>query len=113
MIWFNSKKAREHLIKNGIVISARKIRKSYGIQKVFYYDEKMNRKYLCIASVEFLEYSNIDEENNEDHKRVLSKYIENSGFNTVNEWVNEIKRLNSNRWMPENLIILKVVYIRK
>ncbi len=113
MIWFNSFKARKQLMENHVVVTARKMRRSTGIQKAFYRDERGNTIYLCVVKIELLEYSNVFDEDNRDHKRVLSKYIENSGFDTVNEWVEEIKKLNNNRWIPETLTLLKVVYFKK
>ncbi len=111
MIWFNSESARKQLIDNGIVVTARKYRNTFGYDKAIYYNYKKDRIIIGKCDIKFLEYSDINDEDNKDHKRILSKYIELSGFNSVNEWVNEIRKLNNNRRLPEFLVLLKVVLI--
>ncbi len=117
MIWFNSDKSREHLIKCGHVVTARKDRNTFGYDKAVYRNKKGEREYLFMVNIEFLEdsYEGIldgeDDERNKLHKRILSKYVQYSGFQNVNEWIKEICKLNKNRYIPAYLKLLWVIKI--
>lgn len=109
MIWFNSKKAREQLINKGIVVTCRKQRKSFGTHKAFYTDEERNRKLIGYVDIEYLNES-WDEQR--EHDKLFTEYIHLSGFESVELWKEEVRRLNNNRWMPQYLIFLKVTMDR-
>lgn len=64
---------------------------------------------IFVVKIELVEESWVDEErfDNRNHQAVLSKYVHQSGFNTVSEWIEEIRILNK-RNLPEYGMILKV-----
>jgi len=105
VIWFNSKKAREQLIKEGVVITCRKQRKSFGTQRAIYTNEKGITALIGYVDIQYLNES-WDEQR--EHDKLFTEYIHLSGFKTVEDWKDEVRRLNSNRWMPTYLIFLKV-----
>lgn len=105
VIWFNSKKAREQLIRDSIVVTCRKQRKSFGTNRAVYTNEKGIKTFIGYVDVEYLDES-WDEQR--EHDKLFSNNIHLSGFDTVEEWKEEVRRLNSNRWMPQYLIFLKV-----
>jgi len=105
VIWFNSKKAREQLIRDGIVVTCRKQRKSFGTTQAIFTNDDGKRETICYVDVEYLKGS-WDEQR--EHDKPFSDNIHLSGFSTVEEWKDEVRRLNNNRWMPQYLIFLKV-----
>ncbi|MBA7490156.1 hypothetical protein ES702_00691 [subsurface metagenome] len=109
VIWFNSEKARKHLISKGVVVTCRKQRKHFGTHKAVFTNEKGERELINHVDIEYLNES-WDEQR--EHDKVFYEYIHLSGFNTVEEWKDEVRRLNSNRWMPTYLIFLKVTMDR-
>lgn len=121
MIWFDVKEAREQLINNGIVISCRKRRKTFGKHKAYYRNFKGDRITIGEVMITPIDESWLFYEHeinddgidlyNPDHKKKLSQYVHNSGFNNVNEWIEAIRKINSNRKIPEYLMILQVVLL--
>ena len=47
----------------------------------------------------------------EGHSTARLVALDVSGFNSVQEWKDEVKKLNKNRWIPEYLIFLRVTMI--
>ena len=110
VIWFNSKTAREYLEANGLVYTARKRRKQFGHTIAIYSDDMWGR--LAIGKVNVaLAMDSYESDNNHNHRTVLSNYVENSGFESLDKWIEEIQKLNTNRWLPEYLRILKVTMV--
>lgn len=105
MIWFNSKKAREQLINKGVVVTCRKIRKSFGTHRAVFTNEDGKKEFIGYVKIEYLGES-FDAHRN--HNFYFSENIHLSGFENIKEWKNEVRKLNSNRWMPTYLIFLKV-----
>lgn len=106
MIWFNSKKAREQLIKNGVVVTARTMRKQTGRTTAVYRDKNGDKVEFALVVV-----SIVDESCCVDtltHRPVLEKYLNISGFKTVNEWEDEICIMNRGNRMPIYLKLVKV-----
>lgn len=109
VIWFNSEKARNQLLNKGVVVTCRKQRKSFGIQRAVFKNE--NGITALIGHVD-IEYLNESWDEQREHNKLFIEHIHLSGFNTVEEWKDEVRRLNSNRWMPTYLIFLKVTMDR-
>ena len=105
VIWFNSKKAREQLIRDGIVVTCRKQRKTFGTTLAIFRDDAGYKKKICYVDVQYL-IESWDEQR--EHDKPFSDNIHLSGFDSVEEWKEEVRRLNNNRWMPQFLIFLKV-----
>ena len=105
VIWFNSKKAREQLINKGVVITCRKRRKSFGTTKAVFTNDEGKREKIGYVDVQYL-IETWDEQR--EHTTHFLAYLEHSGFDTVEDWKEEVRRLNNNRWMPDYLIFLKV-----
>lgn len=100
VIYFKSMKALNHLLKHGIVYTLRhrfrkRICKWNDFRRVFECPVelvKTSRKSKPIAKavVYFVSMVNIN------YKKDLEKYVEHSGFESVDEWINEYVRLNGN-----------------
>lgn len=110
MIWFNSAIAREYLEANGLIYTARKSRQQFGHTLAVYTDGMYGRVSIGYVNVELADKS-VDSDMNHNHRTVLSKYVDNSGFCDLDDWIREIQRLNSNRWLPTHLKILKVTMV--
>jgi len=108
VIWFNSEKARRQLIELNEVITCRKRRKTFGITSAIYKRNDGDIETIAKVNVQLLNES-IDI--HRQHYRPFSEHVELSGFETVEEWKNEVKKLNKNLWMPEYLIFLKVTVV--
>ena len=108
VIWFNSEKARRQLIDMDEVITCRKRRKTFGITSAIYKRKDGDIETIAKVNVQLL-IDSIDV--HRQHYRPFSEYVELSGFESVEEWKEEIKKLNKNRWMPEYLIFLKVTVV--
>jgi hypothetical protein len=79
VIWFNVEKARDFLLKNGYVYTLRPKKRREGIE-VLMYDGFGKKGY---ANVKFVkEILDWDE---------LNRYVYESGFRNVDEWVREAK----------------------
>ena len=54
VIWFNSEKARKQLINEGVVITCRKQRKSFGTTQAVFTNEEGKRETIGYVDVEYL-----------------------------------------------------------
>ena len=108
VIYFNSFKARKQLTEKYEIITCRKQRKTFGITSAIYRRSDGNIFTIGKVNVVFLDESISNQRN---HDEMFNKYIHLSGFDTVKEWKEEIKKLNNNRWMPISLIFLKVTLL--
>jgi len=109
VIWFNSKKAREQLINKGVVITCRKIRKSFGTTQAVFTNDEGKREKIGYVDVQYADES-WDEYRS--HDTLFEEFLKISGFKTIEEWKEEVRRLNNNCWMPDYLIFLKVTMDR-
>ena len=108
VIYFNSENARKELLSSGVVITARKTRRGTGNTIAVYTTPDRFRHDIGWVNVQLL-----DECDRTNIREILGKYVKNSGFDSVGEWINEIRKLNSNRWMPEYMFLFKVEMIEK
>lgn len=81
-IIFNSEKARKHLLEKGFVYTVRKARKKNGYYSA--YQTVGGKKFLGSVYLEFVSIVYKPED--------LTKFVENSGFSDVEEWLSELKR---------------------
>ena len=100
VIYFKSRKALKHLLIHGFVYT---LRSSYRKRYCRWIEDK--QYYKCVVeSVKTSRYSKsvakavvymigLVNINNRDE---LEKYVNHSGFSSVDEWINEYKRLNGN-----------------
>ena len=105
VIWFNSEKARKFLLENGYVITVRKRRSVFGKNEVVYWDDEKKEKIK--VGYCFVEYVNESYNYRKYHRSKLGFYVKDSGFETVSEWIEEICRLNKNRFLPEYIMFLR------
>lgn len=105
VIYFNSEKARNQLMKHDVVVTCRKRRKQFGMTTAIYKNEDNNTVVIGRVHVQKL-CESISLERR--HNALFRAYLYLSGFKSVEEWKEEVKRLNKNRWMPDYLIFLKV-----
>lgn len=108
VIWFNSEIAKMQLQVHGEVITCRKGRKQFGVTSAIYTNEDGNSVVIDKVKVEYL-YESIDLDR--EHNKAFKEYLDLSGFDSVDKWKNEVKKLNKNRWMPNYLIFLKVTVV--
>ena len=84
IIFFNSEKARKHLLEKGYVYTLRFPRRT-GKGKAIK-GNNSNREFLCFVYITFIKKIKDPKE--------LEPYVNESGFNSVDEWVNEVKRFH-------------------
>jgi len=90
VILFQSKPVLEHLLKHGIVYTFRtRLRKKTGKD---WCTDKRGGKKLYDVEIYYMKPADGDKD--------LESYISDSGFNSINEWKNEIKKLNKTEFMP-------------
>ena len=79
VIWFNVKKAREFLLKNGYVYTLRPKKRREGREPLFYggFGKKAMAYVIFIGKIE--------------NDKELEEYVKDSGFETVEEWRREAK----------------------
>jgi len=97
---FSSDKARSFLLEHGRVYTFRKNRRK-RVGRDWITDRRGGRK---IADV------TIEEEAPVFHLNTLRKYVGESGFQTVDEWIEEIRRLNGGK-LPTAGYLYKVTLI--
>jgi len=96
---FQSEKARRFLLENGVVFTFRaKRRKKLGEDWIT--DRRGGRK---IADI-------LVEEEGKFKPQDLGLYVKYSGFSTLEEWIEEIKRLNGGR-LPAEGRLYKVTFL--
>jgi hypothetical protein len=98
VIIFQSRKALNHLLQRGVVFTFRLHRRKAGMEWVT--DRRGGHK---IADV-------IVEEEGVFTRHNLGLYVEFSGFNTLQEWIEEVWRLNKR--IPERGWLYRVTLIR-
>ena len=106
--WFNSEKARNQLMLKDVVVTCRKRRKQFGHTTAIYKNKDGNTVVIGRVNVQRL-FVSISEPRR--HIVPFKSYLYLSGFESVEEWMDEVKKLNKNRWIPEYLIFLKVTMI--
>jgi len=84
VIFFNSKGPREHLLKHGFVYTLRYPRREGKAKAVKGSFKRRYVEFLCYVYIKFVKKIESPEE--------LESYVENSGFKTVREWVDEVKK---------------------
>jgi len=82
IIFLNSEEARKHLFEKGYVYVLRMWRK-IGKAKAYVGDPK-NKNFLCYVYVEFIKKIK--------DPRELEPYIDESGFNKIYEWIQDVKK---------------------
>ena len=98
---FAHEKVRAHLLEKGIVYTFRKDhpKTSDGVRKQIGDDWATDRrtgKKIADIHITPVEYF-IDSRNGKRRRYVLVTYVEESGFDTVEEWTQAIKQLNPNQ----------------
>ena len=97
---FQSEKARRFLLENGVVFTFRaKRRKKLGRDWIS--DRRGGRK---IANV-------LVEEEGKFKPQELGLYVEYSGFSTLEEWIEEIRRLNRGK-LPAEGWLYKIALLK-
>ncbi len=108
VIWFNSEKARNQLMLKDVVVTCRKRRKQFGNTTAIYKNKDGNTVVIGRVHVQKL-FDSISSPRR--HKVPFKSYVDVSGFESIEEWENEVKNLNKNRELPKYLIFLKVTMI--
>lgn len=99
---FKSEKARNFLLKHGIVITFRPKKRKKNIEQTWA-TPKYRGKKICDIIVRLL-----CEVKREEIREKLDKYVALSGFKTVDEWIEEIKKLNKGE-VPEKGYLYVVI----
>lgn len=92
VIWFNNKDARKMLIEKGSVVTLRKNRKTRGYTNAWYLEEghKMNKHLIGCVNVIWVDECFDDSVEKNRLKEMLEKYVEHSGFENVDGWLNAL-----------------------
>jgi hypothetical protein len=85
---FKSEKARNFLLKHGVVVTFRPKKRKKNIEKTWATPKYRGKKFADII-VRFL-----CEVKREEIREKLDEHVALSGFKTVDEWIEEIKNLN-------------------
>jgi len=109
MISFNSKKVREQLIKEGVIIICRNHRISFGITQAVFTNKKGKRELIGNVNIEYLEDSHNEDS---EHDNIFLKYLTLSGFKTVGEWKRNHLDTMGRLWMNVYLTFIKVTMER-
>ncbi len=102
MISFKSKKALNYLLKHGLVYTLRPFKRKEGITAL------LNEKDMKIGLVEV---KFITELNSENLAESLKDFVGESGFKSVEEWINEAKKLLRGN-LPERLYLYQVKLLK-
>lgn len=93
---FQSEKPRQHLLEKGFVLTFRKLHMSgRKLGKDWITDKRCGKKIADVLV--FSEYATV-----KPTREMLAPYVNYSGFDSVDEWIEEIERLNR----PDTLICL-------
>ncbi len=95
-------------MRNDVVVTCRKSRKTFGNTTAIYKNKDGNTVVIGKVHVQKL-FVSISEPRR--HIVPFRSYLDDSGFDSIKEWMDEIKKLNKNRWIPEYLIFLRVTMI--
>lgn len=103
-IYFNNEKARGYLLNMGYVYTARTKRKEEGVTAALRKEKGVQVKFASV-------HCKMIDESFDSHKAILGKYVEYSGFETVEEWLLAIVRLDKRHRLPRYLQIWRVELI--
>ena len=114
VIYFKSKKALDYLLKNGEVYTIRPRKRSEGLAYV-----KTSKKGRKLAEVEVKYVGEVVLTAPDDEwyvadgayaKGKLEEFVDKSGFNSVEEWLEEVRKLNGGK-LPDRMFLYHVVKI--
>jgi len=108
VIWFNNEKARIWLEANGLVYTFRTSRKQFGRTMAVYNDPLYGVVSIGYVIVSLADESRLSDDNH-NHRNYLHKYVENSGFEDIDDWLEGIKSFTKKGEIPEFGMILKVI----
>lgn len=105
---FQNPKARNQLLENGIVYTFRT--KPHSLGKDWATDKRGGKKIadINIERMEMISGGYLIRDNT--LRPLLLKYLKESGFDTISEWINVIKILNKKK-NPEYAFVFKVTII--
>jgi hypothetical protein len=104
-------KARHQLMFNGRVVTCRTRRKMFGNDTAYYINDQNKVVKIGRVTVKKIEETVDDNSSNKlyrTHQQTLEDYLSSSGFDSVDNWINEILRLNSKGKVPSYLVFLEV-----
>lgn len=107
VIWFNVEKARKYLEEHELIYTFRTRRKQFGKTLAVYTDSVCGKTSIFDVNVQKVDESHTSDSNH-DHRSILSKYVEHSGFETIDEWLEEIRKVNFKERIPVYGMIIKV-----
>ena len=114
VIYFKSKKALDYLLKNGEVYTIRPRKRSEGLAYV-----KTSKKGRKLAEVEVKYVGEVVLTAPDDEwyvadgayaKGKLEEFVDKSGFNSVEEWLEEVRKLNGGK-LPDRMFLYHVVKV--
>jgi len=108
---FSSEKARRFLMENGYVYTVRKhLKKKLGVKD--YFTDHYGGKSL--GSCYGILIRKIHDPTAEKYvlRAVLAAFVDKSGFSSVEEWLDEIKRLNHGK-IPSTLYLYYVALVKE
>jgi len=108
VIWFNVEKARKYLEEHELVYTFRTKRKQFGYTSAVYTNKVLGRTTIFDVNVLKVDESHTSDSNN-NHRSILSKYVEHSGFENIDEWLEEIRKVNFKERIPVYGMIIKVI----
>jgi len=101
-IIFKEERPRKFLLEHGEVFTLRINRKKFGRDYMTY---KRGGKPICYVIVE--DWGRVYA----DYPLMLSKYVRKSGYFTIPEWLEAVKRVNRLKTLPKVLQLIRVVKI--
>ena len=100
VIYFKSKRALEHLLKHGEVYTIRPKERTEGFAVV-----KTSRKSQRLAVVDVKYVGKVS-------AGTLDNFVDKSGFRSVREWLEEVRRLNGGK-LPERMFLYCVKLLER
>jgi len=91
---FTSEKARNHLLREGFVYTLRARRRSIEFGEDWFTDKRSGRKIADVHVARVIDFPVNLKEGLIPLKAFLEAYVKHSGFASVDEWIDEFKRLN-------------------
>jgi len=114
VIYFKSKKALEHLLKNGEVYTIRPTKRTEGF--AFVKTSKKGKK-IAIVGVKYVGEIVLTAPDGEWFvadgayaKGKLEEFVDKSGFDSVEEWLEEVRKLNGGK-LPDRMLLYHVVKV--
>lgn len=111
VIWFNCEKARNQLKFHGKVITCRVKRKQFGITNAIYRNDQGVKVIIGKVNVQMKRetiYPPLKDTPFDDHLTAFKDYLALSGFDTIEDWRDQVLHLNSRGKIPSYLIFLEV-----